>query len=158
MLATFTGWLLAPIFTRWTRLLPPRIRDFVEPLLPYAEHPRAVLPAIALSLILQASLAFCQYLIALGLGLGAPLSAFLLCVPIANVIASLPLTLNGLGLRETAYLVLLGGIGISHADAIAMGLLWFAATMTGGLTGIIAFTTTELPPGLNVERMKGRSG
>ena len=100
-----------------------------------------------MSLVLQASLAFCQYLIALwGLGLAAPLAAFLVCVPIANVIASLPLTLNGLGLRETAYLVLLGGIGISHPDAIAMGLLWFAATMTGGLTGIIAFATTELPP------------
>jgi glycosyltransferase 2 family protein len=142
---TFAGWLLAPIFARRANLLPLKLRGFAQTLLPYLQRPLEVLPAIALSLILQASLACCQYLIALGLGLGAPLTAFMVCVPIANVIASLPVTLNGLGLRETAYIVLLGAIGISHADAIAMGLLWFAATMTGGLTGVIAFTTTDLP-------------
>jgi uncharacterized membrane protein YbhN (UPF0104 family) len=145
-LASFAGWLLAPVFVRWVELLPLKVRGFVETLLPYLERPLAMLPAIALSLILQASLAVCQYLIARGLGLNLPPAAFLVCVPIANVIASLPLTLNGLGLRETAYLVLLGGVGISHPDAIAMGLLWFAATMTGGLTGIIALATTDLPP------------
>ena len=143
--ASFAGFLLAPIFARSARLLPQKLRSFAETLLPYLERPLEVLPAIALSLILQASLSVCQYLIALGLGLSLPLAAFLVCVPIANVIASVPVTLNGLGLRETAYLVLLGGIGISHAEAIAMGLLWFAATMTGGLTGIIAFATTDLP-------------
>jgi glycosyltransferase 2 family protein len=142
---TFAGWPLLAILMRWVELLPARLAAIVTPILPYLERPIAIAPAIAVSLILQASLAVCQYLIALGLGLTAPLAAFLVCVPIANVVASLPLTLNGLGLRETAYLVLLGGIGISHPDAIAMGLLWFAATMTGGLTGIAAFATTELP-------------
>ena len=142
---SFTGWLLAPMLTRWSKGLPDKFSSIAAPVLPYLQRPVEILPAVAISLVLQASLAVCQYLIALGLGLTAPLSAFMVCVPIANVIASLPLTLNGLGLRETAYLVLLGGIGISHPDAIAMGLLWFAATMTGGLTGIIAFATTELP-------------
>jgi uncharacterized membrane protein YbhN (UPF0104 family) len=142
---SLAGWLLAPILARWSERLPAKFSPIVAPMLPYLEHPVGILPAITLSLVLQASLAVCQYLIALGLGLTAPLAAFMVCVPIANVIASLPLTLNGLGLRETAYLVLLGGIGITHPDAIAMGLLWFAATMTGGLTGIIAFATTELP-------------
>lgn len=142
---SFAGWLIAAVLTRSTEILPAKLTAIVRPISPYLERPLAIVPAIALSLILQASLAGCQYLIALGLGLTVPLTAFLVCVPIANVVASLPLTLNGLGLRETAYLVLLGGIGISHPDAIAMGLLWFAATMTGGLTGIIAFATTEMP-------------
>ncbi|HUN58820.1 MAG TPA: lysylphosphatidylglycerol synthase transmembrane domain-containing protein [Candidatus Binataceae bacterium] len=142
---SFAGWLIAAVLTRWAEILPAKLTAIVRPISPYLERPLAIVPAIALSLILQASLAGCQYLIALGLGLTVPLTAFLVCVPIANVVASLPLTLNGLGLRETAYLVLLGGIGISHPDAIAMGLLWFAATMTGGLTGVIAFATTEMP-------------
>ena len=143
--AAFAGWLLAPLLIRCAPLLPAKLMALMTAFLLYLERPWAILPAIGISIVLQASLAICQYLIALGLGLTSPLSAFLVCVPIANVIASVPLTLNGLGLRETAYLVLLGGIGITHPDAIAMGLLWFAATMTGGLTGIIAFTTTELP-------------
>jgi glycosyltransferase 2 family protein len=143
--ASFAGWPLVAVLSRWVDHLPARFTASVTPVLPYLERPIAIVPAIALSLILQASLALCQYLIAVGLGLTAPLDAFVVCVPIANVIASLPVTLNGLGLRESAYLVLFGRVGISHPDAIAMGLLWFAATMVGGLTGIIAFATTELP-------------
>jgi hypothetical protein len=50
--------------------------------------------------------------------------------------------LNGLGIRESAYLVLFGMAGMRKEDAIALGLLWFAATMLGGLTGAIAFITT----------------
>ena len=145
-IATFTGWLLTPLLVRLAVLLPARLKGIVTPLTPYLEHPLALLPAIVLSLILQASLALCQYLIAVGLGLKVPLPAFLVCVPIANPIASLPVTFNGLGLRETAYLILLAGAGVSPPDAIALGLVWFATTMIGGLTGVIAFATTELPP------------
>ena len=77
-------------------------------------------------MILQASLAVCQYVLALGLGLHLSLSMFLLIVPIAGVFASLPVTLNGLGVRETAYLFLFGMAGVAARDAIALGLLWFA--------------------------------
>ena len=97
-----------------------------------------------MSLILQISLAVGQWMLGKGLGLNTPLALFLLCVPIANVFASLPLTLNGLGIRETAYLVLFGMVGMGRNDAIALGLLWFAATMLGGLTGIAAFIKTPL--------------
>jgi len=93
-----------------------------------------------------------QYLLAAGLGLTVPLSLFILCVPIANVFASLPLTLNGLGIRESAYLLLFGMAGIRSEDAIALGLLWFAATVVGGLTGGIAFVTTGAPGGVEVEK------
>jgi glycosyltransferase 2 family protein len=151
-LGTFTGWLLGPIFVRWIGLLPAKFRRMAGELSPYLECPRKMLPAIGLSLVLQTSLVVCQYLIGLGLGVTAPFAAFLVCVPIANVVASLPITFNGLGLRETAYLVLLSGAGIGHPDAVAMGLLWFAASMTGGLTGIIAFATTDPPSPLERSR------
>ena len=118
---------------------------FFEPVLPYMRRPAALIPAIILSLILQAALAVCQYLLARGLGLHTTLATFMLCVPIANVFASLPITLNGLGVREAAYVVLFGYAGLARPDTIALGLLWFASTMLGGLTGIFAFVTTKLP-------------
>ncbi len=70
----------------------------------------------------------------------------MLCVPIANVFASLPLTLNGLGRHETAYLMLFASAGLGHPDAIALGLLWFAATALGNLVGVITFVLTDTPP------------
>jgi hypothetical protein len=42
--------------------------------------------------------------------------------------------------------------GIRSEDAIALGLLWFAATVVGGLTGGIAFVTTGAPGGVEVEK------
>ena len=143
--AALAGWLTSPLLARFATSLGGRLARFVEPILPYLRRPAAIIPAIILSLILQASLAVCQYLLARGLGLGTSLATFLLCVPIANVFASLPVTLNGLGVREAAYLVLFGYAGLSKPDTIALGLLWFASTMLGGLTGIFAFITTKLP-------------
>jgi glycosyltransferase 2 family protein len=142
---TFLGYASSPWLARIIHLAPRPIRRAGGVVAPYLHRPLALLPPMALSVVLQASLAVCQYLLALGLGLDAPLSLFVLVVPIANVFASLPITLNGLGVRETAYLMLFGMAGMARNDAIALGLLWFAATMLGGLTGAVAFVTTELP-------------
>ncbi len=139
------GFLAAPIVARLIHLMPRPIRRAGGLVAPYLHNPAALIPAIALSIVLQIGLAVAQYILAAGLGLAVPLSLFVLCVPIANVFASLPLTLNGLGLRESAYLVLFGMAGMRKEDAIALGLLWFAATMAGGLTGAIAFVTTPAP-------------
>ncbi len=59
--------------------------------------------------------------------------------------ASIPITLNGLGLREATYLVMLGLAGVSHSDAVALGLLWFTTTALAGLTGIVPFLITGAP-------------
>jgi len=143
--AALAGWLTSPLLARLTTRIGGRFASVTGPFLPYLRRPVAIIPAIILSLILQASLAVCQYLLARGLGLETSLATFMLCVPIANVFASLPITLNGLGVREAAYLVLFGHAGLSKPDTIALGLLWFASTMIGGLSGIFAFVTTRLP-------------
>ena len=96
------GFLAAPLVARLIHLMPRPLRRAGGIVAPYLHHPAALIPAIALSIVLQILLAFCQYILAAGLGLSVPLSLFILCVPIANVFASLPLTLNGLGIRESA--------------------------------------------------------
>ena len=142
---TFIGYLAGPLLARLVPRLPRRLHRAAGIVLPYLHRPAALIPSVVLSVILQMSLAVCQWMLAQGLGVDASLWLFLLAVPITNVFASLPVTLGGLGIRETAYLLLLGSAGVSHDDAIALGLLWFATAMLGGLTGIIAFLTTPVP-------------
>ena len=144
-LLALLGYVVAPLLARLVRRLTGRLGAIVQPLIPYLQNPVALIPALALSLVLQASLAVCQYLLAVGMGLKVPLSAVMLIVPIANVVASVPLTLNGLGLRESAYLLLFGIAGMAHQDAVALGLLWFASTLVAGLTGILPFVLTPVP-------------
>jgi uncharacterized membrane protein YbhN (UPF0104 family) len=141
----FAGWLTSPLLVSIAPRLGENFAGFLEPVLPYMRRPFALLPAITLSIALQATLGICQYLLARGLGLHISLATFMVYVPIANVFASLPITLNGLGVREAVYVVLFGYAGLARPDTIALGLLWFASTMLGGLSGLFAFITTKLP-------------
>jgi uncharacterized membrane protein YbhN (UPF0104 family) len=140
------GFVALPLIGKLAARMQTRIAAVTATIAPYLSRPLAMIPAVGLSIALQLSLAVCQWILARGLGLSAPLTLFVLCVPIANVFASLPVTLNGLGVRETAYLMLFGMAGMAKADAIALGLLWFAATALGNLTGVVAFVLTETPP------------
>jgi uncharacterized membrane protein YbhN (UPF0104 family) len=135
-----------PLLARLAERMPERIAVLAQTVEPYMRRPLSMVPAIFLSVLLQLALSVCQWLLALGLGIHAPLALFVLCVPIANVFASLPITFNGLGVRETFYLMLFAKAGLGHADAIALGLLWFAATALGNLTGVVAFALTDTPP------------
>lgn len=143
---SLAGFVALPLIGMLAARMPARIAGVAATIAPYFDRPLTMMPAIGLSVALQLSLAICQWILARGLGLSAPLTLFVLCVPIANVFASLPVTLNGLGVRETAYLMLFGMAGMAKADAIALGLLWFASTALGNLTGVVAFVLTETPP------------
>jgi uncharacterized membrane protein YbhN (UPF0104 family) len=144
--------LLAPLAAMMLPHLPRLLRRGLGVVRPYLHRPLSMLPGFSLSFLLQISLGLAQWILARGLGLPQPLAVFLLCVPVANVAAGLPVTLNGLGVRETAYLVLFGMAGMARDDAIALGLLWFAASMLGGLTGAIAFVLTDFPEKYALER------
>ncbi len=141
--------LLATAVSRYTRL-----NRLLAPVIPYLCRPIALAPAIALSALLQLSLATCQYLLGIGLGLDIALTTFVLIVPITNVIASLPITINGLGMREAGYLLLLGMAGVSKEQAVALSILYFAASLTGGFTGVFAFVMTPMPSGAGAEPMQ----
>jgi uncharacterized membrane protein YbhN (UPF0104 family) len=131
------GYLTLPLIAQGVDLLPSRIAEFARVMVPSMERPVRLIPALTLSIVLQVSLVFCQYLIALGLGLQIPLLVFFLCVPLSNFFASIPITLNGLGLREGSYLFLFKMAGVGSSEAVTLSLLYFAATMVGGLTGVV---------------------
>ncbi len=122
------------------------LNSVLTPVAPYLRRPICLVPALALSAFLQFSFAFCQYVLGIALGLQIPLSTFLLAVPISNVIASIPISINGLGLREASYVVLMGIAGVSKNEAIALSVSYFAATtLAGGLAGILPFMLIPMP-------------
>ena len=143
-LAGLAAYLAAPLIARAEHLMPHRLARPMGLVTPYLHRPAALIVPLVLSLLLQISLVICQYILALGLGLSIPLYIMVLCLPIANTFASIPVTIGGLGLREGAYTILFGITGVPRADAIALGLLWFACATVGGLTGIIPFLTTPV--------------
>ena len=143
-IVTTVAFLASPLVIRLVHLMPARFKRYTSLIVIYLRRPGAVMITLVLSVVVQGALAVCQYLLARGIGINASLSLFLFCVPIAGVFASLPLTVNGLGVREGAYLVLFGMAGMDRTSAIALGLLWFVSTTLGALPGVIAFVMTPL--------------
>jgi uncharacterized membrane protein YbhN (UPF0104 family) len=142
---TALGYLLMPAVASVTRFMPRRIAATIGLVSPYLEGRMALIPALALSLVLHLLQVAAQYVLGLGLGLTVPFRLFLLCVPTTNTLASVPLTFNGLGLREGIYVVLFGMAGVGKADAAALGLLWFAITTFAGLCASAAFIAAPTP-------------
>lgn len=145
-IAAMLGFLVMPLALRAINLMPARLSKLSATLAPYLGRPAALIPAIGLSLILHFSQVVCQYLLALGIGLSVPFWFFLLCVPTTNFFATMPITLNGLGIREGAYIFLFSLVGIGKPDAVALGLLWFACTILSGLCGVAAFMVAKTEP------------
>jgi len=76
-------------------------------------------------------------LFAKALGLSVPAAYFFLFVPLLAVIVSLPISLNGIGVREGAGILLFGLVGLDRSNAFALQfgtyLVAVGVSMLGGL-------------------------
>jgi len=88
---------------------------------------------------------------ALGMSVGWwPVMAFVPVVAIAQV---LPVSLNGIGLREGAFVLLLAPLGVAAGQAVAFGLLLYGMNLVVSLLGAPAFAIGARPPAARTPQM-----
>lgn len=82
------------------------------------------------------------------------LTSLMAFLPAVLIIQVLPLGIGGLGVREGALVLFLGGIGVSDEQALALGLAIYALTLVGSLIGfpLLLFGGRTAKPGVEVER------
>jgi uncharacterized membrane protein YbhN (UPF0104 family) len=100
-----------------------------------AYRPQWVLAALALGFILQGSLVLLNAWLGRTCGLDCPLAVWFFVWPLAKLSAVLPVTQGGVGVREAALAALLVPFGVPAALAVAVGLVFEAIVITGGLIG-----------------------
>ncbi|MBX7143022.1 MAG: flippase-like domain-containing protein [Oligoflexia bacterium] len=147
------GWALAP--TILTRLVPEGtkfgtlVRDVVR------VFPRDL---TTVSIITVMSILF--HLLQIGLhavivnGVGAdiPWSTLLTVIPFVNILATLPISWNGLGVRENAYKFMLVPAFLSPEQAVALGAIWLlAVVIASGVGGIVSVLTKDIEVVENAE-------
>ena len=73
--------------------------------------------------------------------MGEDISLLLLAVflPIVTTIVALPISISGLGVREGAFVILLGLIHISPEAATSLSLAWFFSIFVGSLPGLVFY-------------------
>jgi uncharacterized membrane protein YbhN (UPF0104 family) len=97
---------------------------------------RVLVQGTALSALVQAANVVVVWLVGEGLGLRVPFLYYGVLVPLVTLLTLLPVSVNGVGLREMGLVVLLGPLGVGAADAVTLGLLSFAVYTAAGLAGV----------------------
>lgn len=115
------------------------IRTFIARLLPYQQRPSLMSQALAWSLVVQMGGAVAVAMFARSLGVKQPLAVWFTVVPLVSLAIVLPVSINGIGLRESALVTLLGPHGVAAEPAVAVGLLWLTGQVITGLIGGVLF-------------------
>jgi uncharacterized protein (TIRG00374 family) len=113
-----------------------RIRKVSSVLSELKQDKASMMKAGLLSLLLQVNVIIFTYVAALSVNLRIPLIDFFVIVPIILVILILPVSINGIGLRENAYALMFAGY-ITGEEAVALSWVLLALSLfLGGVGGI----------------------
>ena len=131
-------------------LLPRRLASGVERLRSaiavYREQTGLLAAAWAVSLGVQFSRILVYWAAGLAVGLEVGLRYFMGFQPAAAIVAALPISLGGLGVREGVLVELFGGVGVEESLAFAASLLGYAAGISASALGGIAFVLRRTGP------------
>ncbi len=145
-LGLVVGGLALPLLTR---ILPENGRSLMGKLrialASYSTALSAILLAVVFSVALHLIQAWMHVIMGKALAIEIPFSYCVILYPLVGTFAALPVSFNGIGLRESGYLFLLAVIGINSEKAIAFGLLLFLIVVLDSLLGGLLFLLKKSP-------------
>jgi uncharacterized protein (TIRG00374 family) len=132
------------------RFLPARLGELVgklrQSIVVYRHQGGLLLVVWLISLVVQFARILVYWCAGLALGMEPGLIYFICFQPVAAILAALPISIGGLGVREGTLVGLFGGVGIARNVAFAMSLLGYAAGILASLVGGVAFVLRRVEP------------
>lgn len=98
-----------------------------------------ILKGLLLSIALQMNVVVYYFLLSTAMGFQISFYYFFLIVPFSLLIMMLPISLNGIGLRENAFFFFFAAFGISKADTIAFVWIELGMVLVYGICGGIIY-------------------
>jgi uncharacterized protein (TIRG00374 family) len=122
----------------------------------------ALAAAFVASMLVQISRIYVHYLVGLALGVRLSLAYYFLFVPVLAALVSLPISLNGIGVREGAAVVLFQLVGLTREEAFSIPFLTYVIavliSLLGGLIFISRTPRRALEKRLERKRLARREG
>ena len=119
--------------------LSPALDRLSESLVEFRNRKRLLLELLSVALVVQIMRIGVHILFARALGLHVDAAYFFLFVPLLAVIVSLPISLNGIGVREGAGILLFGMVGLDRASAFALQFGTYLVAVGVSLIGGLVF-------------------
>jgi len=136
---TFLRWLdrtLVQRFNKWK--ITQTLRQWIISCLEYKKYPGLLLLAFFYSIMVQIVRIFIFYVVALGFGLHAPLMYYIVFIPLIMVLIMLPVSFNGIGVREVSFVGFFSLAGMPESDAFMVSfVVSLLTTLTTAVGGII---------------------
>jgi len=101
----------------------------------YKHHKKECIEILIISLFAEFIVIIYFYIITLSLHQNISMLYFFIFIPIISVIEMLPISINGIGVRESAFLYFFTQIGILDYIAVSVSLLYYAQKVGIGLIG-----------------------
>ena len=137
-----------PAAGRWMERLPARgllqklktkVLDLRAAILAYRKSPRAFAAATAWAVLLQLNVILFYILIGKALHLSVPVLDYFIFIPVVLLVQTIPISINGWGVREASYIKIFAFYGITAATAVSFSLLDAAFGLAVGLAGGVIY-------------------
>ncbi|MCP5095929.1 MAG: flippase-like domain-containing protein [Chloroflexi bacterium] len=116
-----------------------KIKGIIEAFLAFQGQGAALVKALFLSILLQANVVIYYYIIAEAMGLPIPFFSFFLIVPLVTIITMLPISVNGIGVRENTYVFLFAAFAVLQPEAVAFAWIDLGMRALQGVLGGIVY-------------------
>lgn len=134
----FANWLKA-IVSKMPAKLSLKLTGLFDAFWHFSNSKRIVFYAFVLGLLLQVNVILYYFFIARGIGMSLSFLEACIVMPILICIQLIPLTPNGIGVREFSYIYLLQPFGVTEAQAVAFSLWDYILTFSYGIIGGILY-------------------
>ncbi|MGH9226560.1 MAG: lysylphosphatidylglycerol synthase transmembrane domain-containing protein [Acidimicrobiales bacterium] len=109
-------------------------------------HPSAIAGVLLTAVAYQMALVVAAWTATQALGIDLGWAAVMAFLPVVAMAQVLPVSVNGLGLREGALVLLLQPLGVPTGQAVALGLLLYGMNLAVSLLGAPAFAVGAKAP------------
>jgi uncharacterized protein (TIRG00374 family) len=105
----------------------------------YAPERRILVVVLIGSIVVQVLRVLQAYCLGRSLGIALPLTAYFAFIPLILLVMLLPVSVNGLGTSQIAFVGLFGTAGVAHGPAFALSVLFLALGVLGSLPGGVLY-------------------
>lgn len=136
--------------------LKPHLDELARNLAGFRGQRQLLIEVLGVAIVVQVARIGVHVLVARSFGLHVALPYFFLFVPLLAVIVSLPISFNGIGVREGAGVVLFGLVGVGRAAAFSLQFTTYLVAVAVSLLGALIFLV-RIPRRRNEARKLRRS-
>jgi glycosyltransferase 2 family protein len=111
----------------------------------YRSEPVTLTVTSTLSLLIQLMNIVLVWILGQGMNLPVPFAYYAIAVPLVTLLTLIPISLNGMGLRELGMVLVLAPLGVTAAQAAALSVLQFAVMSLVSLSGGVFYLRGRRP-------------